>query len=140
MEKYVVGFAFDAVRERVLLVNKLRPSWQKGCLNGIGGKVEKDDKTLLHAMNREAKEEARLEIEWHIKGVMRGTNNDDVQFECHIFSAFTDDIWNYKQLEDEKLEIINIHTLGERTMISNLEFLIPMCRCNDHLAFATFRY
>ena len=38
--EYVVGFAFDKKRENVALIQKNRPPWQKGKLNGIGGHIE----------------------------------------------------------------------------------------------------
>jgi len=38
--KYVCGFLFDMAFKHVALINKVRPDWQKGKLNGIGGKVE----------------------------------------------------------------------------------------------------
>ena len=54
---YVVGFLFEASLERVLLRLKARPAWQRGKLNGIGGKVEAGE-TPFYAMRREALEEA----------------------------------------------------------------------------------
>lgn len=64
-KQYVVGFPFlvqspeEHVRDRdyVYLMEKKRPSWQYGLINGIGGKIEKDE-TPLDAMIREANEEA----------------------------------------------------------------------------------
>lgn len=38
--RYVVGFLFDDSGQRVALMNKQRPEWQKGKLNGVGGKIE----------------------------------------------------------------------------------------------------
>ena len=40
MQKYSLGFVFDLPVEKVLLIEKQRPEWQKGKLNGIGGKIE----------------------------------------------------------------------------------------------------
>lgn len=54
---YVVGFLFEADLQRVLLRLKARPAWQRGKLNGIGGKVEEGE-TPLYAMRREGREEA----------------------------------------------------------------------------------
>jgi len=55
-KQYVVGFAFDNNRERVALILKQRPNWQRGRLNGVGGKVEPGEK-FLDAMVREFQEE-----------------------------------------------------------------------------------
>jgi 8-oxo-dGTP pyrophosphatase MutT (NUDIX family) len=50
----VAGFMFHG--PRVLLVQKLRPTWQAGLYNGVGGAVERDE-TLVRAMTREFYEE-----------------------------------------------------------------------------------
>jgi 8-oxo-dGTP diphosphatase len=59
--EYVAGFLFSSNKE-VLLVRKNKPEWQKGRLNGIGGKVEPTDETHSHAMSREFLEEAGVNI------------------------------------------------------------------------------
>jgi len=62
MKEYVVGFIFDEFKERVLLILKERPEWQKGKYNGIGGLIEEKE-TGKMAMTRECKEECGLYIE-----------------------------------------------------------------------------
>lgn len=59
--KYVVGFLFDSKMRGVVLIQKTKPDWQKGKLNGVGGKVEEGE-TFLDAMVREFREEAGMEI------------------------------------------------------------------------------
>jgi 8-oxo-dGTP diphosphatase len=60
---YVVGFMLDPTLSKVVLISKLRPEWQKGLLNGVGGKVEPGEDALA-AMCREFAEEAGLELDW----------------------------------------------------------------------------
>lgn len=60
MKEYVLGFAFDEKAQNVVLIEKLRPEWQKGLYNGIGGKVERNDNTNYTAMCREFYEETRV--------------------------------------------------------------------------------
>jgi 8-oxo-dGTP diphosphatase len=57
---WVVGFVFKN-RDEVTLVMKNRPEWQKGKLNGVGGKIEAGE-TSAQAMRREFKEEAGADI------------------------------------------------------------------------------
>lgn len=57
MREYVVGFLFDTTCRRVALVEKHSPKWQRGLLNGIGGKIESHE-SPYHAMVREFQEEA----------------------------------------------------------------------------------
>ena len=56
MQRYVVGFAFDAAAERVALIRKNKPQWQAGKWNGIGGHVGPGE-TPGSAMVREFHEE-----------------------------------------------------------------------------------
>lgn len=56
--KSVVGFMFSHDQTRVVMVRKKNPEWQRGKLNGPGGKVELDE-TALDAMVREFSQEVR---------------------------------------------------------------------------------
>ncbi len=44
MKRYVAGLMFSKDEKYVALVIKNKPDWQKGLLNGIGGKIEEEDK------------------------------------------------------------------------------------------------
>ena len=57
MKRYVLGFCFSPSMRSVVLVKKMRPSWQAGYLNGVGGKVEHME-SFEDAMQREFSEEA----------------------------------------------------------------------------------
>lgn len=57
IKEYVVTFLFTTSMDKVWMVEKQKPEWQKGCLNGIGGKIEKDELPKEAAI-RELKEEA----------------------------------------------------------------------------------
>ena len=59
--KYVVGYCFDPYFEHVVLIEKARPEWQAGKLNGVGGKIEPKE-TPRRAMVREFQEEAGVYI------------------------------------------------------------------------------
>ena len=59
VKTYTVGFIFDSTLEEVALMEKTHPEWQKGKLNGIGGKVE-DGEIVISCMIREAEEETGL--------------------------------------------------------------------------------
>lgn len=55
-KSYVCGFAFSEDGDLVYLIEKKRPNWQLGCLNGIGGGVDIDEEPI-NAMVREFEEE-----------------------------------------------------------------------------------
>jgi 8-oxo-dGTP diphosphatase len=63
---YVCGFLFDAPitdAKRVALVRKVNPAWQRGLLNGCGGRLEHGE-SAQHAMAREGQEELGVLPEW----------------------------------------------------------------------------
>lgn len=55
-QKYCVGFLMDPTLSRVVLIRKVKPEWQHGLLNGVGGKCEPGEDALA-AMHREFHEE-----------------------------------------------------------------------------------
>ncbi len=59
MKMYTVGFIFDATITHILLMHKNRPDWQKGKMNGIGGRIEEVEESVA-CMVREAHEEVGL--------------------------------------------------------------------------------
>jgi len=56
-KSYVCGFAFSEGGKFVYLIEKNRPAWQVGCLNGIGGGVDEGEEPI-QAIVREFEEEA----------------------------------------------------------------------------------
>lgn len=56
---YVLGFAFNPASDSVLLIKKVRPDWQAGLYNGVGGKIEPDE-DHSDAMQREFYEETGI--------------------------------------------------------------------------------
>ncbi|KKW28045.1 MAG: hypothetical protein UY70_C0004G0029 [Candidatus Kaiserbacteria bacterium GW2011_GWB1_52_6] len=71
---YTLGFIFDPTMERIVLMEKQRPVWQRGKLNGVGGKLEKGE-TGVACMVRETREECGINSEesaWTHIAVMTG--------------------------------------------------------------------
>ena len=60
--EYVLGFMFDESLEHFVALRKNKPEWQKGKLNGVGGKVEATDLGYPAAMSREFAEETGVEV------------------------------------------------------------------------------
>lgn len=92
---YVMGLAFTPdplPYTRVLLIEKLKPAWQAGRLNGVGGKIDhyvpatRDYQetnvvleTPIEAMVREFREETGVESEeadWHLFAIMHDGNHN----------------------------------------------------------------
>jgi len=124
--KYVVGFAFDECKKKVILIRKLRPEWQKGALNGPGGVIE-DDESEYEAMAREFSEETgviTLSDWWRCKVVLEGDG-----WRVYFFSIILDNkVFNSaKTVTDEKVQVVPTNRLFDYSMINNLTWLIPFC-------------
>lgn len=126
---YVVGFLFDNACENVLLIRKLKPDWQKGLLNGIGGKVESGEK-IENSMIREFDEETTntKPLNWRRYCIMSGTNNDGSEFCVDVFSARTDVIADIKSKESEVVELHSTQRVcsGQEKTIGNVPWLVSM--------------
>lgn len=101
--KYVVGFAFSRDLSQVALVKKIRPNWQKGLLNGIGGHIDGKE-TALEAMTREFEEEAGVNLlSWARYAKIQGD-----AFEVQFFCTRTD----LSKLETKTDEKVVIHDVS----------------------------
>lgn len=60
-DEYVLGVVVDTDWKHILVIDKKRPAWQSGLLNGPGGGVNEGE-TPEHAMSRECFEETNLGI------------------------------------------------------------------------------
>ena len=59
---YTLGFCFNEKKDKVVLIKKRRPDWQKGLLNGIGGKINPNENDH-EAQVREFFEETAIDID-----------------------------------------------------------------------------
>lgn len=88
-KRYVLGFCFNDDFSRVVLIEKQKPEWQKGRLNGVGGKIEPGEYPI-HAMAREFKEETGVETSpdgWHYFCTLKGAEPWEV--ECFYYVSST---------------------------------------------------
>lgn len=121
----VVGFLFW--RGQVLLVRKDRPFWQKGKLNGVGGKVEEGE-TAVTAMIREFSEETGLSsstTSWVYRACIE-YDGGRVQF----FSFDLPDIASVAPKNPDPTEPLEWHSWLKlpKDVLPNLRWLIPFCQ------------
>jgi 8-oxo-dGTP diphosphatase len=128
MKKYVVGFLFTLDCKKVVLIKKNKPEWQKGYLNGIGGKVEEGE-TSLKAIQREFHEEAGVFIKVWKKFLVLNTTNCKVYF----FYARAEIAGEVMSKTDEKVQLYRVSKLNKLKTIPNLQWLIPMCLDAKHI-------
>lgn len=131
-QQYVVGFLFDESLQRVALIRKNKPEWQKGKLNGIGGKVEYRE-PIADAMAREFKEETGMSTggSWSYYAEM-----DLPDWNVQVFAAtgYLDRLkCGDESPEEEKIEIHSVLDVcnGSLAIVENLPWLIRLAI--DHL-------
>lgn len=119
--EYVVGFMFDTSHESVLLIQKNRPTWQAGRLNGIGGRIEGDE-TPDQAMRREFQEETGVDYaEWERFCTLR----DERGWLVHFYLG-SGDLLTAASQTDEMVLCCELRKLQQTPVLPNLHWLIPM--------------
>ena len=125
--QYVCGFMFDQDAKHVALIRKERPAWQRGKLNGIGGKVEPNE-GIVTAMAREFMEETgqlTRNGNWSYFCLLEGDN-----FLVPFFAVKTlDSLADLKSTTDEEVKILHVDDhciVHSSTALPNLKWLVPM--------------
>ena len=121
--KYVAGFVFNKQHDCVVLIKKTHPEWQRGLLNGVGGKVENNE-TFVEAMARECTEECGLvvpEEDWNPVCDLLGCD-----YRVRFFATATTDILSAHTVTDESVLIVSADCYDDFPCVQNLAWLIPM--------------
>lgn len=138
MEKMVLGFLFNNIKDSVLLIKKKRPDWQKGLLNGIGGHIEKGE-NADQAIRREFHEETGIELPFGFLNNFCQLKHPNWIVFC--YAVFNTNLLNSAEsLTDEVLHVENVNDLSSQLIIPNLVWLIPMALSNDNFHIATVLY
>lgn len=135
--RYSVGFAFSADRKWVALIEKQRPKWQAGKLNGIGGHLEEGESFAV-AQQREFWEETSVVIPANNWRTFASLIHHDWHVRC--FVAYTNDIFNVRSMTDETVKIHPVYTLPTAPTILNLGYLIPLALDDEHVGVPMFHY
>jgi 8-oxo-dGTP diphosphatase len=111
-------------KHKVALIRKIRPSWQSGKLNGIGGHIE-DGELPTAAMVREFEEETGYRTtatQWWPFCILEGEN-----FVVHFFASYGV-LKELKSTTDEEVVVFPISEITAENAIPNLTWLVPMAR------------
>lgn len=120
---YVVGFLFH--KGRVVLIKKTKPEWQKGLLNGVGGKIEKNE-TPLQAMRREWWEETGTWVwGWRQFCTLEFSSGVGV----HFFVAYGQR--EIQTTTEEQVAWYKVDKLKKLKALPNLQWLVPMALDKD---------
>jgi 8-oxo-dGTP diphosphatase len=125
--RYVVGFLVD-LQGDVLLVRKLKPAWQAGLLNGVGGKIEPGE-TPLEAMAREWQEETGSTRPEAWRQFARMHDAGDAAYDVYFFKAWAPELPTVPEVNDrgeplERHSRFDVVTWSD--VISNLRWLLPL--------------
>lgn len=126
---YVVGFLFDDIG-RVVLIQKNRPAWQAGKINGVGGKVEPEE-FPFDAMIREFQEETGVEfVDWD-----KFAKLESPRSEIWVYRGFTtaDVVDSVRTMEDEAVVVFEHRYLRVLNTVPNLQWLIPLALQTDNV-------
>jgi 8-oxo-dGTP diphosphatase len=127
MKNYVVGFCFFG--NEVILIEKIKPDWQKGSLNGPGGSIEEGE-SPAGAMVREFQEEVGHNIyDWQEFVTMKHTD-----WIVHFFVSHANSKLKLpgptQTSKEEKIGWYYIYDLPYN-VIFNLRWLIPLALYTD---------
>lgn len=135
MQKYVVGFLFDTSLN-VVLIEKIKPEWQAGRLNGIGGHVEEGEDDL-EAMIREFKEEAGVIFkDWELVNILEDGFGliPGQTYQLAVFKGFVEDVTGIG-LNSCTKEIVEVYNLKDvllgSQMLPSAQWLALMCLDNN---------
>lgn len=124
MKEYVLGFMFSSDLERVVLIRKNRPEWQKDKLNGVGGKIEVGETSDLAMIREFAEETGFLHGDWTKLGVMRFP-----EAWVHVFCSSMVDVALVGTCTDEQVGQYSVSRVClQEDVIPNLSWLIPMAK------------
>lgn len=126
---YCLGFLTDPAG-RVLLIEKRRPAWQAGRLNGIGGKLEEGE-TCEDAMRRECAEETGLVVtHWTNAGLLTFPGG-----QVHVFHAEVD-LELARALTDELLRVVRLADAleGRYPLVDEVQGFLRVVQTLTHTA------
>lgn len=127
---YVVGFAFNEDKSRVLLIKKQKPEWQAGKWNGVGGKCEEGERRARDTMAREFAEETGIVTEpayWTMFAeLLCPMDKTRVVF---FFCVLDDSTFaGYRQTTSEPVWACQTDLLSDVETLPNLRWLVPLAR------------
>jgi 8-oxo-dGTP diphosphatase len=129
----VAGFLF--CKCEVLLVQKTRPEWQRGCWNGIGGKREQGE-PAQEAMFREFREETGIQAGWWRHFAVE----EGPDYNCDFYASEIKEKPRFVQPTNdvgEPLAWRDTRFIEQLRVVGNLRWLIPLAQDWRHKMFTS---
>lgn len=124
MKEYALSYV--EYEGSVLLIEKLKPDWQKGRINLPGGSLDMGE-WPERAAARELHEEANL-LAFHVvpMGVIDGPD-----WRVHVIKCLVKNIEQWASMTDEAVFWMPINdALQHKKLIPNLRVIVPLCHCS----------
>lgn len=130
MTDYVAGFLMNAEDSgSTVLVSKLQPEWQRGLLNGVGGKIEEGEHPY-QAMVREFQEETGLLVEdWELMVTLLSGEHTISFFRAR--RPFAELVALHGRLNDVGEELLLVSCIDAQSrwlVLPNLRWLLPLAQ------------
>jgi 8-oxo-dGTP pyrophosphatase MutT (NUDIX family) len=128
MKKYVLGFAFDKGKRKVVLILKNYPEFQRNKFNGIGGEI-KDDESPAQAMCREFFEETGAissPTDWYYYTCI---NHKDYIIYC--FCMYSDIIKDCSTVTEEIIVIKHVSLVEHLPLVTKTKELFRLALLKD---------
>ena len=126
---YSMGFLFDDKRERIVLIQKIRPNWQAGYWSVPGGHIEEEEGPG-RCCAREFREEAWLNIglsEWQSFAIL---TRPGAMVYCYMATSSRIDL--VKTMTDETVRIFDVARVTEACpLLNGIQWLIPLALDRD---------
>ena len=121
MKLYTLGFLFSKNHKKVVLIKKNSPNWQRGKLNGIGGKINKNE-MKISGMIREFKEETNIHF---TKWIQFCELYKESEWWVHCYKGFLD----FKEdieysTEEGEVRTYKVDELNTLRILPNVKWLI----------------
>lgn len=124
MKQHTLAFIFTPNFDKVLLIEKQKPDWQKGKLNGIGGKHDAHESSE-QCISRETLEETGLDIPDTSWLQYAKIKMYDIDIEVDVFAAtYNSDMNDAESREGLPVTWVPVSDLPDNVM-TNLRILIP---------------
>jgi 8-oxo-dGTP diphosphatase len=118
--RYVLALLFTANRRQVVLMRRMRPLWQAGRVNALGGRPG-DGESPGDAARREVREESGVDVkEWTEVLVW-----DDAEYRMHVMRAVSELAGAARTMEDQEVFLADVESLPAN-VIDNLRWLVPL--------------
>lgn len=108
--QYTLIFIFNSKLDKVLMAHKTKGPYP-GCLNGVGGKVDASDLSVIDGALREIEEETGLGFPSIAPLQYLVTECFPSGDELNVFCTVMGDGNNFEQLEEERLEWFKVEEL-----------------------------